>query len=71
MTESLLRKNCRIISHRKNTSISSSNGVHLPKPLYYHLFALPFKAGVPNLSLAMYPFSFLTDEDVPLQHFNR
>jgi len=26
---------------------------------------------VPNLSLTMYTFSILTDENVPLQHFNR
>jgi len=26
-----------------------------------------FKAGVPNLSFAMYPFSILTDEHVPLK----
>jgi len=28
-------------------------------------------AGVPNLSLTMYPFSIPTDEHVTLQHFNR
>jgi len=27
--------------------------------------------GVPNLSLAMYPFNISTDWHVPLQHFNR
>jgi len=27
--------------------------------------------GVPNLSLTMYPFSIPTDENAPLQHFDR
>jgi len=27
-------------------------------------------AGVPNLSLTMYPFSIPTDDHVPLQHFD-
>jgi len=29
------------------------------------------KPGVPNLPLTMYSFSILTDEHVPLQHFDR
>jgi len=29
------------------------------------------RAGVPNLSLTMYPFSILRGEHVPLQHFNK
>jgi len=29
----------------------------------------PTSAGVPNLSLTMYPFSIPTDEHIPLQHF--
>jgi len=29
------------------------------------------RAGVPNLSLNMYPFSIPTDKHVPPQHFNR
>jgi len=29
------------------------------------------RAGVPNISLTMYPFNIPTDEHVPLQHFER
>jgi len=46
--------------------------------LYRHFFYSEAKnsesltsTGVPNLSLTMHPFSFLTNEHVPLQHFNR
>ena len=30
-----------------------------------------YNAGVPNLSLTMYPFSIPKNEHVPLQHFDR
>jgi len=30
----------------------------------------PSETGVPNLFLTMYPFSFPTNEHVPLEHFN-
>jgi len=36
----------------------------------FDLEALGFSPGVPNLFLTMYPFIILTNEHVPLQHFN-
>jgi len=37
----------------------------------YELAFLFTRAGVPNLSLTMYPFSISTDKHVPLQNFDR
>jgi len=32
-----------------------------------NVFSTPYRTGVPNLSLTMYPFSIPTDEHVPLK----